>query len=1157
MASQKAIYDAIAFNKSVWFQLRCEGQSIAQSDAVRLEASGNDTFILRSQSLVKVQSNREAQVKCTLLFEADAAVLLTESGQFLNLDTSGTWCIAEEPCALVASSVEDENFRGHADPSGKNCQIQAPSTKSHSEQGVSGSPIHGTIAAGTSNSLNDMRKAQHERWLKRQSGQKAPDSTPTVASSERVTAKEEATNQRTTYQCAQSGCTKPAEVTATLTCMKAGAVVRGEHWCRQCFNEITTASANRKSSEPEGEPTPDTGWGEAPARRRVSGPSQMAIVQSLLRNDGVTTGPIRFMRDQPECVLYAWVEKMALCIGNAGHDQRNNLRFAAVALERRNRGLFGGGGHFGGGFGLHGMGGGGHMSFARVEENKDHPDFRNPRFFQKIDALSGQVEGLSRGIITSARCHCHRQIREKLIPAALGKVQEMESLTQQTVGADQDESQRAEMRRIIGLQRCYLQAVDASLGSCPRPGLPKPDDEYDFSIANLEVSAQVTELTTEVEEKRRTLDSQKYLLLSRIACNTGHQLQNLAAYCAEDPSCREVAGKIDNLGGQVEDRTRSMMVLVHRHENAGMPISSRRDIAENCRSAWDCVLEVAKISNAACLRNKVAAAEIAPTLARLRKSVRWLNESALLEIERELSFLWWGPNLTRPSQTPELTPPANQAGTTSVTTAPGGATLSGGHSFDVVIVGAGPAGVAAADAATERGLRCAIVEPRQCGLGTATGFNSKIAHVIISDALHLGTHATSSGQDPRLLGDIRSRLQREVPQQQRQKATAYGQREEERLRTAGIAIFTGCAQFTGRSSIHVSDYDSGEEADLTAEYIVVCTGARPRHPSGCHVDGRVVHDYKTIEQLREGEIPASIIVLGGGVIACETACYMAAYGVRVTLLAPSKFMKNIDSSISEALLEHLRENRGIEIRTDTKFKRVTSDGSRAVVDLEDGSSVNADAAVFALGSTPNTEWLGCDAVNLKLDRGGSIQVDANMRTNVSNIFACGDCCSRGGLLSLARQHGLVAAATLHKDKSHTASLQSQKEAPAVLWTIPEVAMVGVKGGRAGNFDVITRYTECDRGIFDEANPLYFVKLVYEVKSLPSKVYIRGVHIFGVHAEKIISRGVELIDKTLDEGLGMALPAAATLEELYTINLRTAAKRTADLKEQQGDGCSLM
>merc|ERR1719323_3076590 len=105
-------------------------------------------------------------------------------------------------------------------------------------------------------------------------------------------------------------------------------------------------------------------------------------------------------------------------------------------------------------------------------------------------------------------------------------------------------------------------------------------------------------------------------------------------------------------------------------------------------------------------------------------------------------------------------------------------------------------------------------------------------------------------------------------EQRHEKAQVYGSRMEERLRGAGVVVLHGFAHLSGPHSLIYSDCDTQFETGMTADFIVVCTGARPRHPPRCHVDGLAVHDYKTIEEVDHRDLPASVAVIGGGVIAC-------------------------------------------------------------------------------------------------------------------------------------------------------------------------------------------------------------------------------------------------------------------------------------------------
>jgi len=344
---------------------------------------------------------------------------------------------------------------------------------------------------------------------------------------------------------------------------------------------------------------------------------------------------------------------------------------------------------------------------------------------------------------------------------------------------------------------------------------------------------------------------------------------------------------------------------------------------------------------------------------------------------------------------------------------------------------------------------------------------------------------------------------------------------------------------------------------VSANYIIVCCGARPHHPPRCHVDGRIVHDYRTIEEVDEQNMPQSAVILGGGVIACETASHMAEFGVQTSLLTTGELLRRVDALASASLTSRLQQQHGVRIDTHSELRSVSTDGTKAHVQycVAGGGehTLTADAVVVAMGSVPNTEWLGLEALGVTMDDNGRVTVDSEMRSSVSHIFACGDCCSRGGLLSQARHQGLLAVAALHRDRSRIWSTP-HAEAPVVIWTIPEIASVGIAGGRVGTYEVVTYFRECDRGIFDSVEKDFFLKLVYEVKNFPTRVYVKGVHIYGHHAERLISRGADLLGKTLEEAMASPMPAAATMEELYTLNLQQAAKRTVEVGAQRSEGC---
>mmetsp|Transcript_13859 Transcript_13859/g.25460 ORF Transcript_13859/g.25460 Transcript_13859/m.25460 type:complete len:1103 (-) Transcript_13859:91-3399(-) len=1073
------------------------------SSPVSATRLGGDTFTLRGPGLGRavgaLSTTDEVHEITSTIFSADdnSIVVLLDGGRFLTVDSAGLWASACDPVPL---------------------QVEQDGHETYEKQ---------TIAAS----------------IEAATGRHAANASHTSVSSDQGT-----DGSRRLARC--QGCTFLVTWHPTHCCHRCLDSGGKRHGPR-CDRREAAGEQPSRSAEPEGEP--DTGgWGESAEKQQRRGRGQLEIALRMLRGEDEIASAARYIRGNPASVLFIWVERMALAIGNAGHDARNNLRFAQVALERRahrfaNGGRLHGMGHLGhivGGVGGLGMMGHGMMMGrrAQVEENPNHPRNLDPEYFRKIDALSGQVEGLCRAMVTRARQHRRPAIRERLIPAALGKVAEMEELAARTAGSDQEESQRVEMIRIVRLQRQYLEALDAALTSSVAPtGLPRPDEVLDFSVANAEVEQQLGDLTKDLVQSSQSLKPAELILLARIACNTGHQLQNVAAKCAEEPSCADLAKRVDNLGGVIENQTRNVMVVVHRQEDTGMiPVTSKQKIAQNCKVAWESVEEIAAITTAEQLRANPSAPELAPTMTRLRQAVKSLSDSALIDLENELAlpFGFGKPNLRQSAGSePRLAVPrpADQLPTSSTR-------QSHTRTFDVVVLGAGPAGVAAAEAAAERGLHCAVVEPRRTGVGAATGFLSKAVHT----ALVNSPNTAVSKQE----------LRCDVTRQGKQRCQEYGLRTEERLRKAGVQLWRGCGRLTGANSVAVADFDTGEDWEVSTNHIIICCGARPRHPPHCLVDARIVHDYRTIEEVDDQNMPQSVVILGGGVIACETASHMAAFGVQTTLLAPGEILKSADALASDLLCKRLQQQYGVQMHTAAELQAVSADGTKAHVKFRVAGceqTVCADAVVVAMGSVPNTEWLGLEAIGVQLDGSGCITVDSEMRSSMPHIFACGDCCNKGGLLSQARQQGLLAVAALHRDRSRIWST-TQSEAPMVIWTLPEMASVGIASGRVGTYEVVTYFRECDRGMFDAVEEDFFLKVVYEVQNFPTKVYVKGVHIYGHHAERLISRGADLVGKTLEEAMASPMPAAATMEELYTLNLQQAAKRTVEVGAQRSESC---
>ena len=188
---------------------------------------------------------------------------------------------------------------------------------------------------------------------------------------------------------------------------------------------------------------------------------------------------------------------------------------------------------------------------------------------------------------------------------------------------------------------------------------------------------------------------------------------------------------------------------------------------------------------------------------------------------------------------------------------------------------------------------------------------------------------------------------------------------------------------------HILALDSGDQ--VTGDFILIATGSSPRPMDFAPVDGQRIHDSDSI--LRIAEIPETLIILGGGVIACEYASIMQALGVQVTLYnSQTRLLGWLDEEAA-LLLESIFEQAGMVIHHGARAVATSQNDKCIRVQLDDGTMAQADMCFLGLGRTPNTQNLGLDAAGVAVDARGAIAVDGFMRTNVPHIYAAGDCTS--------------------------------------------------------------------------------------------------------------------------------------------------------------------
>ena len=375
--------------------------------------------------------------------------------------------------------------------------------------------------------------------------------------------------------------------------------------------------------------------------------------------------------------------------------------------------------------------------------------------------------------------------------------------------------------------------------------------------------------------------------------------------------------------------------------------------------------------------------------------------------------------------------------------------MSESREFDLICLGAGPAGQKAAIQAAKAGFRAAVVEPdaRVGGACLLTGtIPSKALREqavrysrVHNHARAMSVHLDASAPLTALLGGVEDVV------------AAQDRYLRNQMMRNEVTLLRGRGRIEHPRSVCVEKLD-GTRTALSTRCILIATGSRPRHVSSVPVDHEHILDSDSILTL--SYLPRSMVVLGSGVIACEYASIFAALGTRVILAdKAAEPLGFLDARLRRSFLAAFIQAGG-EYRGGVEVQGAAFDGISAVqVRLGSGGMLQGDIVLAALGRIANVEDLELDRLGVAMTPRGHVQVDESFATTAAGIYAAGDVIGPPALACAAADQGRQAArAALGLPSSGIPDL-----IPTGVYTIPEIACVGLTQGEAQrrNIEVVT------------------------------------------------------------------------------------------------------
>ena len=438
---------------------------------------------------------------------------------------------------------------------------------------------------------------------------------------------------------------------------------------------------------------------------------------------------------------------------------------------------------------------------------------------------------------------------------------------------------------------------------------------------------------------------------------------------------------------------------------------------------------------------------------------------------------------------------ACEMGTTGVHLSAMGST----QEYDLVVIGSGPGGQKAAIAAAKLGKSVAVIE-RGLMLGGVCVNTGTIPSKTLREAV---VYLTGMSQRE-LYGASYRVKERITPADLLARTQHVIGREIDVVRAQlmrnRIELFVGHARFLDAHTIHVDDPNRAERVTVSGRYVVIATGTKPARPAGVEFDENRVLDSDGILDLKS--IPASMVVVGAGVIGIEYASMFAALGTKVTVVEKrANMLEFCDPEIIEALKFHLRDL-AVTFRFGEEVTAVDVGSAGTITTLASGKQIPAETVMYSAGRQGQTNHLDLANAGLEADNRGRIFVDDNYQTKVDHIYAVGDVIGFPALAATSMEQGRLAA--YHAFGEPCKGMTELQ--PIGIYSIPEVSYVGSTEVELTKESVpyevgVSRYRELARGQI--AGDSYgMLKMLVSTEDLR----LLGVHIFGTNATEMVHIG---------------------------------------------------
>ena len=363
--------------------------------------------------------------------------------------------------------------------------------------------------------------------------------------------------------------------------------------------------------------------------------------------------------------------------------------------------------------------------------------------------------------------------------------------------------------------------------------------------------------------------------------------------------------------------------------------------------------------------------------------------------------------------------------------------------YDVVVIGAGPAGYVCAIRAAQLNLKTAIVEKQWMGgvclnvgciPSKALLRNAEIAHILRERSKEFGFSFDNLNLDYRV-----------AVQRSRQIANRLSKGVSFLMRKNNIDVYMGEAKLIARDTIVVTDQE-GKTNPLKSKHIVIATGASAMLPPGWQVDGKHILTY--LEAILQERLPQSAIIIGAGAIGVEFATIWRSYGVEVTIVEMLPRLVPLEDEEVSSELAKAFSKQGIKVLTGHRVEALEAQEKGVLVKVtsdEGEKNLQAEQALVAIGFKPNSRNLGLEELGVRINGRGAIEIDERMATNIEGIWAIGDVTGKLMLAHVGSAQGILCAENIAG--ASTATLDYEM-LPRATYRQPQIASFGLTESQA-------------------------------------------------------------------------------------------------------------